>query len=148
MNMNLEYLTDKVKSRHVNRLYRWQFRLIPRLTTTQAEVECSSFVILPSRRMHDSGYRCMGFVLVDPEARPMGLVSGYSDVIHFDGIGGFGYRWLERFGRCPDVLPPIEWTIDCLPRSGLLRVFCRSQKGQTIIAETCSLSSFEVYAKR
>ena len=91
--------------------------------------------------LHDSGFRCMDFVAVlDDE--PICLLSGCSDVIHIDGISGFGYQWLERYGTAPRAIPPSAWRIDCLAQSGLLRIW--STRGKM----TCDLplSSFEIYA--
>ena len=104
------------------------------------EVEFDSLIILPGNKLHDSGYRCMDFVAVTNN-EPICLLSGCSDVIHIDGIGGFGKGWLNKYGTCPNVVPPTSWSIDCLAKSGLLRLFPGTQK------MTCgpALSSFEVY---
>ncbi len=100
-----------------------------------------SLIILPMRDMHDSGYRCMDFVAVRND-EPLCLLAGSSDVIHIDGIGGYGLNWLERYGTVPSQIPPSNWSIDCLPKSGLLRIFPGSGK------MTCggALSSFEIFA--
>lgn len=48
-----------------------------------------SLVMIPLRAKHDSGYRMMDFVAVkDGEA--ICRLSGSSDVLHFNGIGGYG----------------------------------------------------------
>lgn len=88
--------------------------------------------------LHDSGYRCMDFVAVKNN-KPLCLLSGCSDVIHIDGIGGYGKDWLKKYGTVPTTIPPSNWSIDCLPKSGLLRLFAREI--------TCggALSSLEVY---
>ena len=90
--------------------------------------------------IHDSGYRCMDFVAVMDD-EPVCLLSGCSDVIHIEGIGGFGARWLERYGTVPKSVPPVGWSIDVLLTSGFLRLFCDG-------AITCGagLSSFEIYS--
>lgn len=130
----------------VHDLWRWQFSFIPHLAAG-TEIKCSGLVILPNRQKHDSGYRCMAFVLLKDNQRPIGIVAGCSDVIHLDGIGGYGYQWLKRFGKWPDSIPPRAWEIDCLPRSGLLRLWARSDRSKGIVAETCGRSSFEVFAQ-
>ncbi len=91
--------------------------------------------------LHDSGFRCMDFVACKGE-EPICRLSGCSDVILFNGIGGYGYNWVEEYGKIPDLLSPIDWNIDCLPKSGLLRIFC--QKYKLKIGE--ALSSFELFA--
>jgi len=70
------------------------------------------------------------------------LLSGCSDVIHVDGIGGYGDGWLERCRISPGLMPPSGWSIDCLPTSGLLRMWPSSGK----ILCDAALSSFEMYA--
>ena len=107
------------------------------------EIECNSIIILPGKKsdMHESGFRKMDFVAVrNNEA--ICLLSGCSDVIHIDGIGGYGYKWDERFGRVPNLVSPTGWSIDCLPETGLLRMWPRS--GKIIVGP--ALSSFEIYA--
>lgn len=89
--------------------------------------------------MHDSGYRCMDFVAVK-EGKPLCLLSGCSDVLHIDGIGGYG-KWIPRKGF-PNKVELRDWNIDCLPTSGLLRLWCRG--GMTA---ALALSSFEIYAE-
>ena len=44
--------------------------------------------------MHDSGFRTMDFVAYSKN-EPICLLSGCSDVIHIDGIGGFGHNCLH-----------------------------------------------------
>ena len=90
--------------------------------------------------MHDSGFRTMDFVAYSKN-EPICLLSGCSDVIHIDGIGGFGHNWLEKYGRCPKFIPPSGWNMDCLPKSGLLRLWCNNK-----ILCASALSSFEIYA--
>jgi len=89
--------------------------------------------------VHDSGFRCMDFVAVrDGEA--ICRLSGCSDVIHFDGIGGYGYNWLNRYGKIPKMTPPSDWNMDCLLESGLFRIFTRGK-----IRAGEALSSMEIF---
>lgn len=99
-----------------------------------------SLVIIPTDQLHDSDYRCMDFVAV-VGGEPKCLLSGCSDVIHVNGIGGYGDNWLEKYGTVPKLIAPIGWSIDCLKTSGLLRLF----SGKKL---TCgdALSSFEIYS--
>ena len=87
--------------------------------------EFRSLVIIPLNYEHDSGWMCMDFVAVNEEGEPICRLSGCSDVLSFDVIGGRGKRW----------------SIDCLP-CGYLRLF--SQSALTAGPEQ---SSFEIYAK-
>ena len=45
-------------------------------------------------------------------------MSGCSDIIHLDGVGGYGKR--ETVNTL--LIPPKGWCIDCL-ESGLIRIF-------------------------
>lgn len=104
-------------------------------------VICDSIIILPSRRLHDSGYRCMDFVAVK-DIEPICLLSGCSDVIHIEGVGGYGDNWLNKYNNVPSLVPPSSWSIDCLPKSGLLRIWPSSRK----IRCGSALSSFEIFS--
>ena len=65
-------------------------------------------VIVPTDDIHDSGYRCMKFVLCR-KGKIVGCVGGYSDVIH------------------PNWFRPIPtMNIDCLPVSGCVRLIFRN----------------------
>lgn len=76
-----------------------------------------SVIIVPMDDIHESGYRCMKFVLIQGHD-VVGVCGGYSDVIHINGIGGYG-RW---YSRIPSGVKPVGWSIDCLP-CGVLRLF-------------------------
>jgi len=80
----------------------------------------------------------MDFVAVKDNV-PFIKLSGCSDVINFDGIGGFGKDYYKT--GIPTLVPPKSWSIDCLRKSGLLRIFSYSklQAGE-------ALSSFELFS--
>lgn len=101
----------------------------------------ASLVILPSGRFHESGWRNMDFVAVDKDGYPICRLSGCSEVINFDGIGGYGKNWLKvNTCHAPSMVPTKAWAIDCLP-CGYLHVWANC-------ALTCggALSSFELFA--
>ena len=100
--------------------------------------EFSSLVIIPQDYAHDSGWMGMDFIAVSKEGEPRCRLSGCSDVLNLDGIGGYG-NW--RLGELPSRIEPKGWSIDCLP-CGYLRLFSRS----TMTAGP-ALSSFDIYAK-
>ena len=126
--------------KEINLMTRKEFDELPMRENWQEEILADCLVILPLRRVHDSDYRCMDFVAVNKEK--MVRLSGCSDFIHIDGIGGFGFDWLKHYGTCPDAVHPVGWSIDCLKTSGLLRIFASSYK----IRCGPSLSSFEIWA--
>jgi hypothetical protein len=125
---------------NINKMKRKDFEALPHRKWNEDIGEFDSLIILPLRRRHDSGFRLMDFVAVR-RYEPICLLSGSSDVVHIEGIGGYGFNWLERYsGLCPRLVPPIGWSIDCLPVSGLLRMFCDREMR---VGE--ATSSFEIY---
>lgn len=93
-------------------------------------LEFKSFVVIPVENedgtidLHDSGYGCMEFCLVDNNNEPIGKVGGGSDVVNLDGIGGYGCGWLYRSTGIPRMIPVHGWTFDLLP-CGYLNVWTR-----------------------
>lgn len=75
----------------------------------------NNVVIVPMNELHDSGYRCMKFILCHGR-NIVGAVSGWSDVIHPNGIGNYGlsHDWCTT--------PNIGLSIDCLAESGCVRL--------------------------
>lgn len=124
----------------LNEWTRKQLEKLPYRKNWHENVICDCLIILPLRRKHDSGFACMDFVAVIKDVPTMRL-SGCSDVIHIDGIGGYG----ERGGRLelPTMIPTRAWNIDCL-KNGLLRLFVSN--GWNKIKCGPSSSSFEIYS--
>ena len=127
-------------NKHINNMTRKEFLQVPSREFVKNIGKFDSLVILPGniKDMHDSGYRLMDFVAV-LAGKPLCRLSGCSDVIHLDGIGGFGFRKYEG------IFKPINikgWSMDCLPKSGLIHIFCPPYK--LICGE--AISSFEIYA--
>lgn len=69
--------------------------------------EVSNIIILPCDSYHDSGFRNMEFVIIGDNNKPICRVGGGSDVVHFENL-------------------PRDINIDCLPTSGLLRLWGRT----------------------
>lgn len=133
-----------MKKKSLNDWTRKELEALPHRKSWSEDVICNSLVILPLRRKHDSGYACMDFVAVMDD-NPMVRLSGCSDVVHIDGIGGYGER-TNRIGMgLPSVLPIRAWSIDCL-KNGLLRLFVSNGNGWNHIKCGASLSSFEIYS--
>ncbi len=135
--------TAKIIGKNVKNMTRREFESLPLRAKWNEKIYCSSIVILPLRRRHDSGYRLMDFVAVDKDNVAICRLSGCSDVLHIEGIGGYGYDWLKRFKKLPSSVPPRNWLIDCLPVSGLLRLWSRAEAGMIAGA---AVSSFEIYS--
>ena len=75
----------------------------------------NNVVIVPMNELHDSGYRCMKFILCH-NGDIVGAVGGWCDVVHPNGIGnhGLSYDWRAT--------PDIGLSIDCLAGSGCARL--------------------------
>ena len=102
--------------------------------------EFNALVIIPQDYAHDSGWMCMDFVAVSKDGEPICRLSGCSDVLNLDGIGGYGKRRADEH-ELPRRIEPKGWSIDCLP-CGYLRLFSRST-----MTAGLALSNFEIYAK-
>lgn len=131
------------------------FDAVPRLDThtdweklaPNGRLEFSSFVIIPVHNedrtidLHESGWGCMEFCLIDLKGKPIGKVGGGSDVVNLDGIGG--YRDLSlRFDGIPRTIPVHGWSIDLLP-CGYLNVWTRRM---LYIKDSIIGSNFEVFS--
>lgn len=95
----------------------------------------NGLIIIPRRSKHDSGYACMSFV-AEKNGEALVQLSGGSDVIDLNGIGGRGKEILKN------NFPRIDWSIDCLYKSKLLRLFTHSYHLE------CGpdISNFEIFA--
>lgn len=122
----------------ISRWQFWRYRLRAWVARLLSYKEPEDWEII--RGLHDSGYRCMDYVAV-VEGEPICRLSGSSDVLHIEGIGGYGYHWLEKTKGVPRMIPVAGWSFDCLPTSGLLRLWPDKK-----IIYGCALSSFEIYS--
>lgn len=108
-----------------------------------ANLKIGGIVIVPLEEVHDSGYACLKFVLLKAGGEIIGAVGGCSDVIHINGIGGYGdYQTCEESIKTGKI-DVAAWSLDCLPISGCLRLFIAS--GSMRIPEFIC-SDFDVYA--
>lgn len=109
---------------------RKDFLKLPKREWGQDIGHCTGIVIIPTKRVHDSGYICMDFAsVVHGEAGY--LLSDCSDVIHVGGLHSL------IFNQGANVM----WSIDCLRKSGYLHLFTLS--GETFEVGP-SISSFEL----
>lgn len=99
------------------------------------DLECESLIIVPSGRIHDSGFKCMNFIALDKHNLPICVHSTGSDVIHFNGFGGYG-EYNENYGK---IFPQGDWKIDLLP-CGYFRIF---RGGYIKLGR--GLSDFDIY---
>lgn len=99
--------------------------------------EFNGVVIIPTNELHDSGFGCMKFALTNGY-NVVGCVGGGSDVIHLNGIGGYG----KYNQNLTDMVKRIDWSIDCLP-NGLIRLFCSHK----LDIDKIIVSDFNLYVK-
>lgn len=97
-----------------------------------------SLILVPTEQVHDSGFRCMEFIGCIGN-RPIAKMSGCSDVIHIGGIGGY-----DKFPIGSRILP-VGWSIDCLNKTGLMRLFVDQPHK---IENGSSTSSFNIYSNK
>lgn len=85
------------------------------------DTKFNAIVIVPMPYKHESGYQCMKYVLLN-NWKIVGVVGGSSDVVHINGIGGYGKEpnYTTRMVEVHDL------RIDCLPGSKCLRLFSNS----------------------
>jgi len=84
----------------------------------------NGIIIVPTHELHDSGYGCMKFVLLN-HAKIVGCVGGGSDLIHINGIGGYGNIYnMKEYEKAVStgMVNAVNWSIDCLS-NGLIRLF-------------------------
>lgn len=78
-----------------------------------------SVIIVPMDELHESGFRCMKFILCN-SGDIVGVVSGWSDVVHPNGIGNYGRKFMNSYET--DLVPNMHLSIDCLSKSGCVRL--------------------------
>lgn len=89
----------------------------------------TSVVIVPTDEIHESGFRCMKFILAF-NGEIVGVVYTCSDVVWPNGIGNRGKYWTaENFERVPYT----GLHIDCLAESRCVRI---------IVDKPCVLDDF------
>lgn len=90
----------------------------------------NSIIIVPTGEFHDSGFQCMKYIFTYGLEKIVGVQSGWSDILHLNGIGGYGLNISKALDR-GGYVKVIDWCVDCLP-NGLVRVFCK--KDLTILS--------------
>lgn len=124
-----------MKEKSFERWTRKEFDALPDINElVQRPEEADSLVILPTRHMHDSGFRIMHFAVIVGD-KPICKLAGCSDVMKLGGVRGWN-------GNNPSESRAMGWSIDCLKTSGLLRLFC-----DTRIRLSAPWSTFDVYFK-
>lgn len=99
-------------------------------------VMCRGFILIPTRRKHDSGYKQMEIVAVDSSNYPICKCSASYDVINL-----IKYDRYNKIVKTP--IPENEatyrWHIDCLPKCGLLYFSTWDEHQTEICADSSSI---------
>ena len=95
--------------------------------------------VLNTKEKHDSGFYMMRYVF-EKNGEIVGACGGYSDVIHLNGIGGYGIQF-EKALRTREC-PVMDWAID-IPFPGCFRIFTRSK--YMTLDDQIILSDFQLY---
>lgn len=85
----------------------------------------TGLIIVPTDELHESGFRCMKFIL-EHDGEIVGAASGWSDVVHPNGIGNYG--WNVRRSLSRGAVPNMSLSIDCLAMSGCVRLMVRPSR--------------------
>lgn len=90
----------------------------------------TSVIIVPTDEIHDSGFRCMKFILVNHLAEIVGVVDTGSDCIWPNGVGNYGRN---RLGDLMQRISYMGLHMDCLTESRCVRI---------MLSKKCILNDF------
>lgn len=140
---NIKPLAEKAKKYHEEvmntDIMKLSLKELRKLKNFRPKENFNGIVIVPMKENHDSDFSCMKFVLLK-DYDIVGVVGGWSDVIHINGIGGYGNKL--------DLDNPRKgygWSIDCLPVSKCTRLFIHEDK--ELYADNFIGSDFIFYVK-
>lgn len=102
----------------------------------------SCLVIVTQNKLHSSGYKTMKYILLNREMEVVGCVGGSSDVLHIEGIGGYGSSKNFQTRVETRLMSLVDWSIDVLP-CGYIRLF---NSHEFTISDLPYLSDFSIYA--
>ena len=111
------------------------------LDTFGIDQDFAGVVIVPTGEVHDSGWGTMKFILTRGN-EIVGAVGGWSDVLHINGIGGYGRDWKRTMET--GMVPVVGWSIDCLAKSGCVRLFSNKKCN---LRDRLVLSDFEIFTE-
>lgn len=118
----MEPMMERLRKQHAEMMEKDIMKMtrkeLQELENFKPEGAFNGVVIVPMQENHDSDYSCMKFILLD-HLDIVGVVGGNSDVVHLNGIGGYGKDLKEM-----DKPKRHAWSIDCLPVSKCVRLFC------------------------
>lgn len=109
---------------------RKEFEALPKLDISEFDytAKIDAFVIIPTRKKHDSGFRIMNIAPII-NRKPIGRFADMTDSIQ-----------LGNYHKDTNVL----WAMDCLPASGLIRYWAKYQDCFVI----SPYSTFEIHSEK
>lgn len=122
----MEPMMERLKKQHEEMLKKdimvMTKEQLQELENFKPEGTFNAVVIVPMEKNHDSDFSCMKFILLKGY-EIVGVVSGWSDVVNINGIGGYGEHLNLNKQR-----KGYDWCIDCLPVSKCVRLFIDESK--------------------
>ena len=103
-------------------------------------LEFNGIIIVPMKEIHDSGFGCMKFILLE-DTEIVGVCGGFNDAIHLNGFGGYGLDYDKE--NDPQTVHRVDWSIDILPKSKCVRLFCSNR----LQLPDAVFEAFSVYSK-
>lgn len=84
----------------------------------------NGIVIIPNSKHNIPEFECMSFILCN-EFEIVGKLDTISDMMLINGANGIGnWRNITKINKYKAMTEPIDWKIDCLSKSHLLRIYC------------------------
>lgn len=106
-------ILQRINNTHTKHYESWtikEFKALPKFGRFEGEPEypqtADCFVILPTRKRHNSGYRIVDVIVIKDD-KPIGKFADMTD--HF---------YITHYDESPK-----HWSIDWLPVSGLMRIW-------------------------
>lgn len=83
----------------------------------------NAIILVPTKDVHDSGYRCMAGIL-ERNDDIVGKVGGGCDVVNPNGVGNYGPFDPAIFSKMINSrsVPYMGLSMDCLPKSNCIRL--------------------------
>ena len=136
-------MREPIKDKRIIEMTKKDFENLPAKDRQEDIGKFDAIVIIPGKynELRDSGFRLITYVFCKGHY-PICKSSGLSDVLHLNGIGGYGGYKKDLDNILKTRLAPIiDWNMDCLPKSGYMRLWCSYD-----LTNETDLSSFDVIA--
>jgi hypothetical protein len=102
----------------IGNMTRKEIVAVPMIETRS--VSCCGFVIIPTRKKFTNGYNRIEVVAIDEYRAPIGKCVVNADVLN---LINYDHHSFAKTSKIQQEEINVEWIIDCIGKSGLLRVF-------------------------